>query len=331
MQTFWSMRKRALAAGLVMLAAGADSRAAEVTFAAPNMDIYMYANAPSRGTRADMAAFGGPVGAAGVGSEDRLGQSIIAWNTAGGGIPIGMGSANYAISRVTLRLSRYDVDGSVLRYDPTYDSYRTYLPTTDPLYVADSDLDRPIELYGLGLRNGYTDLAVSGSISGTRYGEGSPFGVGSGEHTRDAYAWSAASPRADHDVSENVTEGFESGPFAVATVDGLSPGDVIPSEADFHFELNLADPGVLAYLRDALNKGELGFTISSLVTTEFNGSGGSGAFARFATRENPVPPLIPELEIEYAIIPEPNVAQIFILGAAALATVRAVRRRDRFS
>lgn len=315
---------------LLPIVLGAPAQATQVDFASPNMDVYMYENAFNRGARGDMAAFGGPTGSAGVGSEDRLGQSIMGWNTAAS-IPMGLGASNYAITRVSLRLSRYDVDGVTLYYDPTYDSYHTYLPTTDPGYAPDTDADRPIELYGLGLRNGFTSLAVSGSISGTAYGEGSPFGVGTGEHTRSAYAWSAASPRADHDVSENVSEGFESMPFAIATVDGLSPGDAVPSEADFHFQLNLSDPSVLAYLQNALNKGQLGFTVSSLASTEFNGSGGSGAFPRFATRENPVPFLIPELEIEYTVVPEPAVGQIFILGAAALATLRAVRRRDRFS
>ncbi len=331
MRTLWSAKEKMLAAGMAMLAASTPSRAALVDIPAPSMDVYMYENAFNRGTRGDMATFGGPVGTAGVGSEDRLGQSVLAWDTVAAGIPKGLGAASYVITRVTLRLSRYDVDGVTLRYDPTYDGYQTYLPASDPNHLADTDADRPIELYGVGLRNGYTGLAVSGSVSGTLFGESSPFGAGAGEHKRNAYAWSPASPRADHDVSENISEGFESGPFAIATVEGLNPGDIIPSEADFYFTLDLGNSGVVDYLRDALNNGQLGFAISSATPTDFTGSGGSGAFPRFATRENPVPFLIPELQIEYTIVPEPSVGQIFILGAAALASVRAVRRRDRYS
>jgi hypothetical protein len=294
------------------------------------MDIYMYANAFNRSFRGDAGSFGGPIDTEGAGSEDRLGQYILAWNTAAAGIPAGLDPANYQITRVTLRVNQMETD--VIRYDPTYDSYRTYLNPSDPDYLADTDVDRPMELYGLGLRNGYTNLAIGGAISGTSYGEGSPFGAAPGtEHTRHAYAYSPASPRADHDVSENVTERFESGPFALGTSPDLTPGDLIPGDTEFTFDLNLGHAGVVDYLRDALSDGQLGFTLSSLHNTSFNGSGGTGGFPRYSTRENAVPFLVPHLEIEYTIIPEPSAGHIFILGASLLASARAWRRRDRYS
>jgi hypothetical protein len=329
MGIFWSAKEKALAVGLVLLAASAVLPAAMVSVPSPAMDIYMYENAFNRGARGDAGTFGGPVGAEGSGSEDRLGQAIFGWNLAGAGIPMGQGAENYAITRVTVRFNQ--MENNVIEFDPTYDSYRTYLPVSDPDYLPDADPGRPFELYGLGLRNGYTDLAVSGGISGTSYGEGSPFGAAGGEHTRHAFAYSPGSPRMDGDVSENVTERFESAPFAIGSSGELTPGDTIPGDTFFTFEVSLSNPGVLDYFRDALNEGELGLALSSLHPTNFTGGGGSGAFPRFSTRETAVPFLVPQLEIEYTVIPEPSAGHIFILGAAALVAGRAWRRRDRFT
>lgn len=289
----------------------------------------MYSNAFQRATRGDAGTFGGPLGLDGAGSEDRLGQAIFGWDLAGAGIPAGVGMQNYAITRVTVRFNQ--MENNVVVFDSSYDSYRTYLPPTDPDYLPDSDPGRPLELYGLGLRNGYTDLAVSGAISGTSYGEGSPFGAAGGEHARHAYAYSPGSPRMDGDVSENVTERFESAPFAIGASSEVTPGDTIPGDTFLTFEIHLSNPGVLDYFRDALNEGELGLALSSLHPTTFDGGGGSGVFPRFSTREVAVPFLVPQLEIEYTIVPEPSAGHIFILGASALVAGRAWRRRDRYT
>ncbi len=331
MASIWSAKGIALAVGLVFLAASAPLSAAVVSIASPGMDIYMYANAFNRSFRGDAGTFGGPVGSEGAGSEDRLGQFILGWNTAAAGIPAGLGVQSYAITRVVLKVNQ--MEDNVILYDPTYDGFRSYLPTTDVDYLADTDAGRPFELYGLGLRNGYTSLAVSGGVSGTSYGEGSPFGAAGGEHTRHAYAYSPGSPRSDFDISENVTERFETVPFAIGTTTEVQPGDFIPGDTFFTFELNLSNSGVVDYLRDALNDGQLGFTLSSLHSTSFDGAGGSGVFPRFSTRETAVPFLVPQLEIQYTVIPEPSVGHIFILSTAALVTARAWRwrRRDRFS
>jgi hypothetical protein len=328
MARIWSATEKALIISLLLGGAGAHAAAAVVTISSPDMDVYMYSNAFNAGTRGDAATFGGPVGLEGAGSEDRLAQFVLGWNTVTAGIPAGQGPQNYVISRVTLRVNQMTTD---VVYDPTYDSYRTYLPTTDVDYLADADGGRAMELYGLGLRNGFTELAVSGSASGSKFGESSGYGPAGGEHTRHAFAFSPLSPRPDGDISENVTERFEAAPFAVGVNSELSPGDLIEGDTTFTFELNLASPGVLDYLRDALNDGQLGFTLSSLHNASFNGTGGDGVFPRFSTSEFAVPFLVPHLEVEYTVIPEPSAGHVFILGAALLVTARALRRRDRFS
>lgn len=318
MPSLWSAKEKALAAGLVLLAAGAPLSAAVGQLGAPDMDIYMYDNAFNRATRGDAATFGAPP----VGNEDRLGQYAMGWETSSNITP-GLGLASYQITRVTLKVNQIETD--LIQYDPTYDSYKNYLPSNDPNYVPDTDAGHPLELYGLGLRGGFTNLAVTGPISATHYGEGSPFGL-----PRNAFAYSPSAP-GDGDVSDNVSGGFETTPFAIGMNSDLAPGDYIPGDTLFTFELNLADPGVLAYMQAALHKGELGFVLSSLHPTEFTGAGGEGGFPRYSTREAVLSFLRPSLEIEYLIVPEPSTGHVLILGAALLASLRAWRRRHHYS
>jgi hypothetical protein len=315
-----------------LLCVGFNAPAALVSFPQPARDVWVYENVPASnaGERNNAPVFAGPIGV-GNGSDDRLGQMVMGWDTATEGIPAGLPLDNYQITRVTFKATH--VNDEVFRYDSTYDGFASYLEPLDPDYVADTDTGRPLELYGLGLRNGYTELAVSGSISGTRYGEGSPFGPGTpGEHTRNAFAWSSGTPRPDGDISENVAEKFESNPFAIGINTDLDEGDLVPAETEFTFELNLADPGILNYLRQALHNGALGLTLSSLHPSAQPGQGGQ-SYPRFYTREygDVLDEVVPQLEIEYSIIPEPSPGRVMIMAAAVLAMARGWRRRDRYS
>jgi hypothetical protein len=312
-----------------LVCAGANAIAAVVSFDQPTMDVWVYENAFNAGTRENAPIFGGPVGT-GNGSDDRLGQMVMGWNTSVAGIPTGLPLDNYQITRVTFKATH--VNDEVFRYDSTYDGFASYLDAVDPDFVADADTGRPIELYGVGLRNGYTDLAVSGSVSGTHYGEGSGFAVGTGEHTRNAFAWSPGSPRADGDVSESISEKFESTPFAIGINADLDAGELVPAETEFTFELNLANPGILNYLRQALHDGALGLALSSLHPSSQPGQGGQ-TYPRFYTREYAqfLEEVVPQLQIEYSIVPEPSAGRIMIIAAALLAMARGWRRRDRFS
>lgn len=306
---------------------------AVVTFDRPGMDVWMYENGYDRGYRENAPTFAGPVGV-NNGSDDRLGQMVMGWNTSSAGtasIPKGLALSQYQITRVTLKVT--NINGQ-FEYDPTYDGFATYLPANNPAYVVDEDSGRPIELHGLGLRNGYTELALSGSVSGTRFGEAtSSFGSGVGEHTRHAFAWSPDSPRGDGDVSENVSEGFEATPFAIGMNADLFAGELVPADAEFTFELNLSHPAILQYLREALQEGVLGLTLSSLHGASYNGQPGAQVYPRFYTGDyyNIVDFVVPQLEIEYSIVPEPNVGSALIVATALLAAGRSWRRRDRFT
>jgi hypothetical protein len=317
-----SAREKALAAGLVLIAASATSSGAIVGFNSPDMDLYMYANSFDRGGAEQVPIFAGPVGV-GNGTDDRLSQMVIGWNTAAAGIPAGCGVDSYVITRVTVKATQ--VNNNTFKYDPTYDSFHTYNGAAG--FVADSDEGKPIELYGVGLRNGFTGLAVNGA-GPNLFGESSSFGTGE-EKGRNAFAYSPSAP-GNGDVSENVSEQFETKPFAIGMTSEVQPGQLVPADTEFTFQLNLADPLIVAYLRSALNKGELGLTLSSLHEGSFNGSSGSGGYPRFYTKEYGIEEIAPQLEIEYTLVPEPSAVQGLLVGAALLASARAWRRRDRF-
>jgi hypothetical protein len=307
------------------------ARGAVVSFDRPAMDVWMYENGFDRGFRENAPTFSGPIGEAN-GSDDRLAQFVMGWDTAAKGIPVGLPMTDYVITSVVLRITQ--INDEVFEYDPTYDDYRAYREVVDPEHVPDADAGRPLELYGVGLRNGYTELAVSGSVSGTRFGEAtSSMGSGTGEHTRHAFAYAPSAPRADGDVSENVSEGFDPVPFAIGLTSEVDPGDLVPADTEFTFELNLADPAILAYLQQALADGQLGLALSTLHPASFDGQPGSQTYPRFYTRDyfDFVDFVVPQLEIEYSVVPEPGAGQILVLAAAGIVTARAWRRRDRFS
>jgi hypothetical protein len=117
------------------------------------LDRWMYPFAFTGGTR-DLAPTFGAIGSPGF--DNRDGQFVIGFDTAGQ-IPTGLGPGTYQIISATVRAMVGSPSG--FEYDPTYDTYRTYLAPENPNSLADSDIGRPIELHGLGFRNGYTHLS----------------------------------------------------------------------------------------------------------------------------------------------------------------------------
>jgi prepilin-type N-terminal cleavage/methylation domain-containing protein/prepilin-type processing-associated H-X9-DG protein len=103
----------------------------------------------------------------------------------------------------------------------------------------------------------------------------------------------------------NQTGAFTPTPWAIGTTN-LAPGANIPDNSTFTFELDLNAPGVLQYMQQSLSDGALGFFLSSLHSTDQEGSAGgypkwylrdAAGFPYFST-------LLPELFIDYSILPE---------------------------
>jgi hypothetical protein len=293
---------------------------AETISVTTTLDRWMYPFAFSGGTR-DLAPTFGAVGTPGF--DNRDGQFVVGFNT-GSQVPINQGTGNYQIQSVVVR-ALVGLPADFL-YDPTYDSYRTYLPSADPQSLPDADAGRPIELHGLGFRNGYTALSFGPNDSQPPgFEETSPFGsMGTG--TRHVYpiGFLAGSPA---DVSNNVGGATESNPWAIGTT-SISPGSTVPANSIFAFNLNLSDPDIAGYLQSGLNSGVLGFAITSL--HEAAQTGGPPV-PQWITKENAQPGAMPAtLEINYQIVPEPRAIGLALVGCAAIPVLLWRRARNKF-
>ena len=265
-------------------------------------DRWMYPFNSSPGLRPSAPVFGA-VGTAGFDNKD--GELLIAGNTVAAGIPSGLGAASYDV--VSVRVTVTHSIGSIF-YDPTYDAWRTYLPPSDPRRVADSDAGRPLELYGIGLRNGFTSLSLGPVNPGTpAFEEYEAFSPTAGVGVRNAYPLDFGVPDAAGDVANNVihptlASGFDPSPWAIGvSTSGLAPGAAVPqgvpgvsAGATFRFLVDLSDPAVKTYVQQGLNAGVLGFAVVSLYETAQTG----GANPNFYTADSTDPAAIaPTIEV----------------------------------
>lgn len=215
--------------------------------------------------------------------DTRDGQFLLGWDTTNR-IPSGAGVSNYLLR--SLRVTLTVAVGDKFSYDPTYDSFVTYM-TNRPDARPDGDIGRPIELYGVGYRDGQTaesflegsPFGVIGPIAGTNIAIG----------TRRVFAAMFDDTGALVDVSNNVGqplyEPFEARPWAIGTTTNVPPGTPVPQGASFAFDLPMAHPLIANYLAQALDSGRLRLIVSSLHAAEQLGFGGGGAYPQWYTRE----------------------------------------------
>lgn len=224
-----------------------------------------------------------------AGVDTRHAQHLVGWDTATL-VPTNRGPARYLVRRcrVTLTINR----SNLFDYDPKPDDFRTYFETNHPAYLPDPDTGRPIELFGVGFRNGF-DAAS--------FHQCAPFGTNApGQRTAFASGWSTNGLLVD--VSNNVGKTnvafprFEVAPFAIGQTTNAAPGQLVPPGAKITFDLNLDDPLVLAYVQAGLNSGRLRFMITGLQVN--GGQFGQPNYPDFATRFNEavVDPTCLELE-----------------------------------
>lgn len=226
------------------------------------------------------------------GADSRMGQFLTGWDTAS------MLTTNLPLSRYLIRTCRTRVtisDGLNVTYDPTHDDLATYFDTNNPARVPDTDAGRPLELFGVGFRNGF--------FSTTNFLQCSKVGSGD-EGSNNVFAICWTTNGLPKDVSNNVGKTnvlyppFETWPFAVAQTTAVAPGGNLSPGVELTFDLNLADPFVMGYLRSALKKGRLDLIVSSL--HQVSGQFGSEPFPSLATRFNSAflnPPTTMDLEV----------------------------------
>lgn len=254
---------------MLMTTAQALGERRNVEIPAPSLDRWMYPFAGSpgaEGTASTFGAFGTPS------FDNRDGQLYVRFST-GTAVEPGLDIDRYQIVSATVIIEN-DND-VVFAYDDTLDPWTCFLAPEDPAYTEDVDDGSPVELWFASFRNGF---------SATTFAENGPFSTQGllGKSIRSVYAAGPDGVGGLVDVSNSVDEGYDPTPLALASIDGLAPGDLVPAGSKLRFEIALDAPGVHDAFAAALSVGELPLAITSLKTVAFMG----GSFARLRTKEN---------------------------------------------
>lgn len=265
------------------------------------IDRFWYPFATSAGSEATVpifAALDAP------GFDDRDAQFVLGFPTTTA-IPVQLDPSKIAIRQLQVRVvssNPVTTDPPRFTYDPTFDSYRTSLPTTNIDYVSDSDSGKPIELFMVGTRNNVTLANLT---------ETTPFTLGSPLPPRESIrsVYSAVFVNgALVDASNHVTQGFEATPIAIGQIANLQPGSLAPENSVVTLDVDLSDARVLRYFQQQVASGRIVVAVSSLHPAAGGPGGGSGAptYPAFFTKENALAgPLnaIPKLFIDGEILP----------------------------
>ncbi|RMH30668.1 MAG: hypothetical protein D6692_01600 [Planctomycetota bacterium] len=249
--------------------------------AVASLDRWMYPFNGSPGTRLNASTFGAPRL---EGFDDHDAQFIVGFAT-GAQIPTGLPLEQYRFASITVRATVSN--DRQFRYDPTYDQQNTYESQEGgyPNLVPDSDIGRPVELYPVGYREGYTAATWT---------ETTAFGfnpvVPPAQEARTAFMAIVDTDGNATDASNNLTAEFDLTPMSVGQTDSVAPGDLVPFDTTFTFEIDLCDAATRAYLARGLQSGELRFAIASLHPASGGDTGPTGdpTYPIWYTRENPI-------------------------------------------
>ncbi|MDF1809846.1 MAG: GC-type dockerin domain-anchored protein [Phycisphaerales bacterium] len=278
--------------GAAVFASSLNAQVIEVEYNSPTMDRWNYPFNGAPGTRLSASTFGAIEL---DGFDDHDAQLLLGFETFAE-IPLGLDPSEYQILSATITIT--STNDEEFRYDPTYDTHDTYEFLDESL---DTDLGRPTHLWAVGYRNGFDQ---------TTFGEFSAFGgtpsVEPTQESRHAFAAYFPDGVTATDVSNNLKQEFDATPMAIGQTDSVAPGEFVPTDAQFTFEVNLCDPAVRGYLNDSLALGDLRFVVSSLHTANGGDGGGTGdiTYPFWYTRENPIAQLFgfaPKLQLRVRV------------------------------
>lgn len=257
----------------VAMAAPLGATVVSIDFQSPTLDRWNYPFASDPGGNPYAAIFA-PLTSAGFDPsfDNRDGQMVIGFDTTGLVTP-NLGINRYTVLSATLFAT---VESSnTFSYDPTPDSYRTWLPPDDPDYIPDTDPGHAVEVFGTGFRFGFNALTYTENVA---YSPMGAFGKG----IRTAYPRSFLGGQCV-DVSNNVDARFDPLPFGVAMNTNLTPGQLVPAGTEMRFDINLSNADIHRVLREGLNEGMLDFSIASIFPSAQQTA---GTYPRFYCKEN---------------------------------------------
>ncbi|MFK7884576.1 MAG: GC-type dockerin domain-anchored protein [Phycisphaerales bacterium] len=245
------------------------------------LDRWMYPFNGAPGTRFSATTFGAPRLA---GFDDHDAQFIVGFDTSVG-VPTGLAASEYRVTSlvVTATIS----NNNQFRFDPTSDPQASYESQEGgyPNLIADLDEGRPIEIWGLGYRDGFD---ASSWTEITTFGL-SPV-IPPAQEARTAFMAIFDAAGNPTEATNNLTQEIDRTPMGVGQIDTIAPGGLVPADSVVTFEVDLCDPGTRAYLAQSLALGELRFAISSLHFADGGPGGGTSdpLYPEFYTRENPI-------------------------------------------
>ena len=318
----WQHGHRLALCAFIVLAVSPTAQAVTANWTSSNLDAFSYPNAVSAGIRALSPTFTGGLEIDSQSGEfvprsaqdpARTGTAVVAFDTSTQ-IEAGLSPARYAINSVTVTAT-WTKDGAnaTLRYTDEPLDWEDVLTE----YVSQSvSTERPMELYGVGFRDGYTGFEFAGAAAGPPLFDElvHPFSAADGGYIAYPVTGSATEPGSVVDVSnsltggysatepDHVTEPFTPAPWAIGQAE-LLPGAEVPDGTTFTFKLDVSAPGVREYVQESLAAGALGFVLSSLHdTAEF---GASGGYPKWFLKESTGFPYFsmtpPTLAIDYSI------------------------------
>jgi prepilin-type N-terminal cleavage/methylation domain-containing protein/prepilin-type processing-associated H-X9-DG protein len=267
--------------------------AATATWTAPDLDTFSYVNASGPGGRILGPSFTGGLDidsnthqflTHAKSEPARLGMPLVAFNTSTQ-IATGLPSARYQINSVTMTHKMQNGSGGTLLYDPSPISNATIL---NEMNGGSTTTLRPMELYGVGFRDGYTGFEFTNTTPGPPlFDEAThPYASTDGGYIPYPVVVDTAHAGQYVDVSNSLTGGFSATaagnttapfdvtPWAIGKVSGLSTGDAIPDDSTFSFQVDVSSAAVRSYVQQSLSTGGLGFFVSTLHNSEQFGVGG---------------------------------------------------------
>ena len=272
------------AAAVLASAAPLHAQLVTATIPQPVVDRWMYPFGSESGTRATVPVFSS---ANACGPDDRFddrdSQFLVTFATASTVEP-GWSAGAYRVLAATLRLRVSDA--TTFAYDPTPDPLSSYLArgdaavpcAPDAAFTPDADPGRPIEVFAVAFRNGFTPFT---------YGESSPFKPGSAFvppwiHVRNAYPIAFDASGAAHDASNPIKDRALLPGLGLGLAPGATPGSVPPDGTEFVFAIDASRPGAGAYIGSALASGRLPLLVSSLFDAQQEVI---GTYPNFYTKE----------------------------------------------
>ena len=244
-----------------------------VTKSEPTLDRWMYPFNQTPGFRTAGSVFGYWSYDFEDGFDVRDAQIVLGFDVADDIDPAACQCLEVVSAKVTIQIAN-----NAIFYDDSVDDWRCFLPPDDPNYVPDQDIDQPIELTGIGYRAGFTDETWQEGAPFSVAETGQPFAASS----RTAYSM-VYRDGVPTDCSNSFRENWNPEPFAIGKVDGLQPGDAVPVDSIFEFDINVADPDIQDYVLQQIENGDVRFVVNSMKQAFQDG----GNFPSFYLKENP--------------------------------------------